>query len=138
MKSNHTMSPPALMGRYGPDTRMSDIPWEELPACFQKTCEQFLKCWWDGIDIDQAIEASGLSDMTLAELLAYQERQGQPLPDPAERYRLVAYLRIEPADSELLTYAETQSEKEQQELMCPENLYRIEALPTEARHEARL
>ena len=43
-----------------------------------------------------------------------------------EKYRLVAYLRIDPEDSEPLTYEEALSEKEQQELISPENLYRIE------------
>jgi hypothetical protein len=42
------------------------------------------------------------------------------------RYRLVAFMRIEPEDTESLTYAEALSEKEQQELISPENLYRIE------------
>ena len=126
MKSNHRMTLPVLISQYGPDTHMSDIPWEELPAGLQKTCEQFLKRWWDDIDIDQAIEASGLSDLTLAELLACRERQGQPLPDPAKRYRLVAFMRIETEDTDPLTYQEALADKEQQELMSPENIYRIE------------
>jgi hypothetical protein len=124
MEPNRTTTLPALIGRYGPDTRMASVPWEELPACLQKTCEHFLKRWWDGIEIDHAIETSGLSDMTLAELLAFHEKQNQPCSPGAERYR-----RIEPEDTEPLTYAEALSEKEQQELMCPENLYRIEELP---------
>ena len=130
METNRTTTLPALIGRYGPDTRMASVPWEELPACLQKTCEQFLKRWWDGIDIDHAIETSGLSDMTLAELLAFHEKQNQPCsPCAGKRYRLIAFMRIEPEDSEPLTYAEALSEKEQQELMCPENLYQIEEIP---------
>lgn len=130
MEPNRTTTLPALIGQYGPDTRMASVPWGELPTCLQKTCEHFMKRWWDGIDIDQAIETSGLSDMTLAELLAFHEKQNQPgSPCAGKRYRLIAFMRIEPEDTEPLTYAEALSEKEQQELMCPENLYHIEELP---------
>ena len=45
---------------------------------------------------------------------------------PARRYRLIAFMRIEPEGDEPLTYDEALAEKEQQELMSPENLYRIE------------
>ena len=45
---------------------------------------------------------------------------------PPRRYRLIAFMRIEPEDDEPLTYEEALAEKEQQELMCPENIYRIE------------
>ena len=129
MEPNRTTTLPALIGQYGPDTRMASVPWEELPACLQKTCEHFMKLWWDDIDIDQAIETSGLSDMTLAELLAFHEKQNQPCsPCAGKRYRLIAFMRIEPEDTEPLTYEEALAEKEQQELMCPENLYRIEEL----------
>lgn len=123
-----------LLNRYSLDTPLAEIPWQELPICLQKTCEQFLKCWWDDIDIDQTIEASGLSDMTLAELLAYRERQGQSLSGPAKRYRVVAYMRTDSEDEELLTYKEALSEKEQQELMFPENLYQIEEVKSDEDH----
>jgi len=121
-----------LLAQYGPNTRLAAIPWQELPICLQKTCEHFLKDWWDDIGIDQAIEASGLSDMTLAELLAYHEKRNQPCsPCAGKKYRLVAYLRVEPADGEPFTCAEALAEKEQQELLFPENIYRIEeAKPT--------
>ena len=49
-----------------------------------------------------------------------------PQGQPARRYRLIAFMRIEPEDDEVLTYEEALAEKEQQELMCPENIYRIE------------
>lgn len=69
------------------------------------------------------------------------------------RYRLIAYLRIDPEDDDLsaeaslspdsspvalakgeakaepLTYEQALAEKEQQELLCPENIYRIEEIP---------
>lgn len=48
------------------------------------------------------------------------------------KYRLVAYLRIEPEDSEPLTYTEALSEKEQQEFLFPENIYRIEEIESPA------
>ena len=123
-----------LLARYGPQTRLAAIPWKELPACLQKTCERFLKRWWDDIDIDQTIEASGLCDMTLAELLAHHRKEYLPgAPCAENKYRLVAYLRIETEDDEPLTCAEVLAEKAQQELLFPENIYRIEAVePTPA------
>ncbi|MBI4487500.1 MAG: hypothetical protein HY694_00310 [Deltaproteobacteria bacterium] len=51
-----------------------------------------------------------------------------------KKYRLVAYMRIEPEDEELLTYEEAISEKEQQELMCPENIYCIEEMKSDEDH----
>ncbi len=48
------------------------------------------------------------------------------------KYRLVAYLRIEPEDSEPLTYTEALSEKEQQQFLFPENIYRIEEIESPA------
>lgn len=47
-----------------------------------------------------------------------------------KRYRLVAYLRIEPENEAPMTYTEALSEQEQQELISPENLYQIEEIPT--------
>ena len=44
----------------------------------------------------------------------------------SKRYRLIAYIRVDPEDAELMTYEEALAEKEQQELMSPENIYRIE------------
>ncbi|MFH1141046.1 MAG: hypothetical protein V1724_05135 [Chloroflexota bacterium] len=46
-----------------------------------------------------------------------------------KQYRLIAFLRIEPEETAPLSHEEAVSEKEQQELLCPENLYRIEELP---------
>jgi len=58
------------------------------------------------------------------------------MPDPntiphlrdkaAKKYRLIAFIRIDPEDDEPLTYEQALAEKEQQELMSPENIYRIE------------
>ncbi len=45
------------------------------------------------------------------------------------RYRLIAYLRIDPEDDEPLTYEQALAEKDQQEMMSPENIYRIEEIP---------
>ncbi len=48
-------------------------------------------------------------------------------PDTAHRrYRLIAFMRIEPEAADPVAYEEALAEKEQQELMFPENLYRIE------------
>jgi hypothetical protein len=119
----------ALLDRYGPEVKLSAISWQELPACLQKTCEHFIKCWWDDIDIDQTIEASGLSDMTLSELLIYHKKLNQPGASCTEKiYRLVAYLRIESENGEPFTCTEALAEKAQQELLCPENIYRIEKI----------
>jgi len=49
-----------------------------------------------------------------------------PPHQPAKQYRLIAYLRVDPEDPEPMTCEEALAEKEQQELMCPENVYRIE------------
>ena len=131
MNPSHPLDPSCrlLLARYDPGVKLSAIPWQELPACLQKTCEHFLKCWWDDIDIDQTIEASGLSDMTLSELLAYHKKQHQPRSSGDERkYRLVSFMRVESEDEEPMHYEEALAEKEQQELLCPEHIYRIEAV----------
>ena len=121
------MTAPALIVGYDPTTKLADIPWHELPPPLQVTCERFLKDWWDDIDIDQTIEASGLSDMTLADMLALQKREEEN--QAHRRYRLITFMRIESEDHESLTYEQALSEKEQQELMCPENSHRIEEIP---------
>ena len=46
----------------------------------------------------------------------------------ARRYSLIAVIRVESDEAEPLTYEEALAEKEQLELMCPENVYRIEAI----------
>ncbi len=53
-----------------------------------------------------------------------------------KRYRLVAYLRIDPEDGEPLTHTEALAEKEQQEFLFPENIYRIEEVEPTRRKEA--
>ena len=53
-----------------------------------------------------------------------------------KKYRLVAYLRVDPEDQEPMTYEEALAEKEQQELMGPENLYRIEEVSDEDHRES--
>ena len=45
---------------------------------------------------------------------------------PAKQYRLIAFIRVDPEDDEPMTYEQALAEKEQQELMSPENMYRIE------------
>lgn len=59
------------------------------------------------------------------------------LPDkesfrPEKRYRLIAYLRIDPEEEEPMTYEEALAEQEQQALLCQENLYKIEEVEEEA------
>ena len=70
------------------------------------------------------LEASGLADMTLAE--ARELHQRQTSARTSKRYRLITFMRIEPEDDEPLTYEQALSEKDQQELMCPENFQLIE------------
>lgn len=83
---NHSCPPDpsceSLLTRYGSDARLGDIPWREFPACLQRSCERFIERWWADIDIDQTIEASGLCDMTLSELLDYHQTRHQPIPTP--------------------------------------------------------
>ena len=45
-----------------------------------------------------------------------------------DEYRVVCYIRVEPEDSEPLTYEEAREEIEQARLMQPENLYAMEKL----------
>jgi hypothetical protein len=44
------------------------------------------------------------------------------------KYQVVCYLRIEPEDQMLLTYEEALQDKNQLELMQPENIYKIEKI----------
>ncbi len=121
------MNPSALQTQYAPDTPLSEIPWEELPPALQETCWQFLQSWWDALDLDQPIEASGLADMTLAQVAALQESEEEQRASKC--YRLIPFMRIEPEGDGPLTYEQALSEKQQQELLCPENIYRIEEIP---------
>jgi len=46
-----------------------------------------------------------------------------------KQYHLIAFIRVDSEDDEPLTYEQACAEKDQQELMCPENIYRIEEIP---------
>ena len=48
---------------------------------------------------------------------------------PAKRYQLIAYIRVDPEDTQPLTYEQALSEQEQQQFMSPENVYRIQEIP---------
>lgn len=125
MKRDTSPSILALLTQHGGTTRLADIPWEDLPAALRQTCEQFLQQWWRTFDLDQPIAASGLFDLTLAELLIHH---GHRQRAHTAGYQLVSFLRIDPEDGEPLTYTEALVEKEQQVLMSPENVYRIEKI----------
>ena len=114
----------ALCPHFHPRTKLAEIPWTELPPQLQQTCERFLERWWNDIDIDQTIEASGLSDMTLADIRQLHQRESNA--QSGRRYRLITFMRIDPEDDEPLTYEQALSEKDQQELVCPEHIHRIE------------
>jgi hypothetical protein len=45
-----------------------------------------------------------------------------------KKYRVICYIKVEPNNIELLTYDEAIKEKEQGELMQPENIYEIEVI----------
>ena len=47
------------------------------------------------------------------------------------RFHLVAFIRVDAEDREPMAYEEALKEKQQQELMSPENAYRIEEIPQE-------
>ena len=64
-----------LLARHSPETRLANIPWDELPQPIRTTCEHVIGAWWDNLDPDQPIEASGLSEMTLAQVLFLHEQQ---------------------------------------------------------------
>ena len=114
----------ALSPTIHPTTKLADIPWDALPHPLQQTCHQFVDSWWDSLDPDQPLEASGLSDMTLADIRQLHQRESDA--QTGRRYRLITFMRIDPEEDEPLTYEQALSEKEQQELMCPEHLHRIE------------
>ena len=118
------MNSSTLHTQYAPDTRLSEIRWEEMPSALQGTCEHFIDSWWNALDPDIPIEASGLADMTVAEIQNLHQRHAADRT--SKRYRLITFMRIEPEDDEPLTYEQALSEKDQQELMCPENFQLIE------------
>jgi len=118
------MSISTLIARYGSSSTLAEIPWHELPAVLQETCWKIIKSWFNHEKIDRLREMSGLNDMTLAELLeAHDQEQAVTT---GKHYRLISYMRIEPEEDAPLTYEEALAEKEQQEMMCPENLHIIE------------
>jgi len=67
-----TTPTPDLLTRYHPTTKLANIPWEELPPPLQATCERFIESWWANFPLNQPIEASGLADITLAEVFTLQ------------------------------------------------------------------
>ena len=108
-----------------PDTSLAQIPWQELSEPLQQACWEFIHTWMNTADLDLLREISGLNAMTLAELLAFQEHHKKK--DTAHRrYHLIPFMRIDPEATEPVAYEEALAEKEQQELMSPENIYRIE------------
>ena len=46
-----------------------------------------------------------------------------------KRYHLIAYIRVDPEEADPLTYAQALAEKEQQEFLFPEHVFRIEEIP---------
>ena len=48
------------------------------------------------------------------------------------KYRLVAYIRVEPEDNESMAFLEALSELDQQVFLFPENVYRIEKIEAES------
>ena len=118
------MTAPALIVGYHPTTKLADISWHELPPPLQETCEHFIDSWWNSLDPDMPLEASSLADMTVAEVRSLHQHQTAARIN--KRYHLITFMRIEPEDDEPLTYEDACAEKDQQELMCPENIHRIE------------
>ena len=116
----------ALSLHFHPRTKLANIPWDALPLPLQQTCDRFIDSWWSQLDPDQPIQASGLAEMTMAEITDLQHREAATRAE--KRYRLITFMRIDPEEDEPLTYEQALSEKDQQELMCPENLHRIEEL----------
>ena len=66
---------PEAIACHGADTRLADLPLEHLPPALQETCETFIDAWWATLDPDQPLQASGLAEMTLAQLLAYHSHR---------------------------------------------------------------
>ena len=116
----------ALSPHFHPSTKLVDIPWDALPLPLQQTCDQFVDSWWNSLDPDQPLEASGLANMTVAEIHELHQRGSEV--QSGRRYRLITFMRIEPEEDEPLTYEQVLSEKDQQELMSPEHIHRIEEI----------
>jgi hypothetical protein len=118
---------PDLNTPFPPSTKLVNIPWDALPLPLQQTCDQFIDSWWGSLNPDQPIQASGLGEMTVAEITNLQHRESATRA--SRHYRLITFMRIAPEDDEPLTYEQALSEKDQQELMCPEHIHRIEEIP---------
>ena len=123
----------SLIARYGLQAKLELIPWEQLPTQLQHACDKFLAAWWDNLGPDEPIKPMGLLDMTVAQLLALwhsQREAGLPLPDRPglfhRRFRLVSYLRVEPEESVPISFEDALAEQEQQQLLAPECIHRIE------------
>ena len=50
------------------------------------------------------------------------------------QYRLVVYIRVNPEDQEPMTYEQALAEKEQEELLFPENICKIEEIEDEQKN----
>lgn len=48
-----------------------------------------------------------------------------------KKYRVICYIRVDPEDTEPISYKEAVKEKEQGEFMQPENIYKIEEVKDE-------
>lgn len=110
-----------LLNQREPDTKLSDIAWQDLPEELHAICWEIIDAWYKHVRIDQLRDISGLNDMTLAELLKVHHAR--------PRHRLIAFIRVDPENPDPLTYEQALAEKDQQELMSPENMYRIEEIP---------
>jgi len=116
----------AFITRYGPDEKLALIPWDDLPADLARACERFVAEWWTSLDPDVPIQASGLSSMTVAQLLEVWSAQRDDSDGLQWRYRVVSYLRIEPEESVPTCLAEALSELDQLQLLAPESIHRVE------------
>ena len=56
----------SFVARYGLGAKLALIPWNKLPVELRQACDQLLASWWDSMDPDEPIQASGLLDMTVA------------------------------------------------------------------------
>lgn len=126
-------SVPSFVDRYGLTTRLRAIPWDALPGPLRKTCDQFLEEWWQSLDPDQPIQASGLLDLTVGQLLAlWLSRGSSPLLLEGtsglldRQFRVVSYLRVDPAQGPAIRFGEALCELEQLQLLEPESIHRLE------------
>jgi len=78
------------------------------------------------LDEDGLRELCGLNELTIAGLIEYQSHLH--VAHNLKEYRVVSFMRINPEEDEPLTYKEVLAEKGRRELMCPENIHRIEKI----------